>query len=134
MNVELMFEKASRLKLRFGTQKGNLTTEDLWDLPLTNKIGISLDDIAKSLNRILKENEDESFVVKTKTVNIIHKLKFEIVKHIISVKLDEVESAKSALKNKDQKEKILRIIASKEDESLKEESLENLKKMAEKLD
>ena len=31
-----MFQKASRLKLRFDSPKGLLSVEDLWDLPLTS--------------------------------------------------------------------------------------------------
>jgi len=57
-----MFEKASRSKLRFMSTKGLLTVEDLWDIPLTSKNGVSLDDIAKSLHKQIKESEETSFV------------------------------------------------------------------------
>lgn len=56
-----MFEKASRMKLRFNTQRGVLSVEDLWDLPL-----IQLDNIATALNKKLQESKTESFI-KTRT-------------------------------------------------------------------
>ena len=50
-----MFEKASRMKLRFNTQRGVLSVEDLWDLPL-----IQLDNIAIALNKKLQESKTEA--------------------------------------------------------------------------
>ena len=41
-----MFEKASRLKLRFKTQNGIIAVDDLWDLTLD-----SLNTLAKALNK-----------------------------------------------------------------------------------
>ena len=52
-----MFEKATRLKLRFETVRGYVTTEDLWDIPLSAVNGFCLDTIAKNLNKKLKELE-----------------------------------------------------------------------------
>lgn len=124
-----MFEQASRLKLRFDTDRGNVTTEDLWDLPLTSSSNISLDCIAKGLNKAVNQSEEESFVVKRSTTNTVLELKFDIVKHVISAKLDEIESNKKAGEKKDKREKILNILADKEDSSLKNMSAANLKKM-----
>lgn len=129
-----MFEKASRKKLRFETLKGNLTAEDLWDLPLlTRGNGLSLDNIAKGLNKQIKEADEDSFVVEKSTANTTLELKFDIVKYIIKVKLEEKEIRENLLAKKAQKEKILSIISKKEDESLENTSLEDLKKMAESL-
>lgn len=44
-----MFEKASRIKLRYSTNRGVLSVEDLWDLSLEQ-----LDPIAINLNKSLK--------------------------------------------------------------------------------
>lgn len=128
-----MFEKASRLKLRFSTPRGLVTTEDLWDMSLTSRAGMSLDDIAKSLNKALKESEEESFVVKkTEACNIIE-LSFDVVKYVIKTKLEEAETRQNAAIKKAQKEKILEIIAEKEDDSLKGKSIAALKKMIDEL-
>ena len=46
-----IFEQASRLKLRFPSPLGTLSTEDLWHLPLTSTTGkANLNDIGKALN------------------------------------------------------------------------------------
>ena len=134
-----MFEKAARLKLRFDSPKGQLTVEDLWDLPLTvgQLGGASLDNIAKALNRKIKETAEESFVIKdAKSVNFLNtytQLRFDIVKHIIDVRLAENDVAAAAHAKKIQKQKILGILAQKKDEQLQGASVEDLEKMLEAL-
>lgn len=128
-----MFEIAAMLKFRYPTNRGELATEDLWDMPLTRPDGFSLDDLAKSLNRQVKESDEESFVVEKSDINMILETKFSIVKHIIKVKLDEIREAEELCAKRGKKEKILNIIAKKEDESLESESLDDLKKMANEL-
>lgn len=128
-----MFEQASKMKLRFVTNRGSVTTEDLWDLPLTNSGGFSLDCVAKALNKAVNESEEESFVVKKSTANVLVKLKFDIVKHVIKVKLDEITVNKKAAETKAKKERILSILADKEDDALKNESPEELKKILDSL-
>jgi hypothetical protein len=88
-----MFEQAARLKVRYSTAKGQLTVEDLWDLPLTSTTGkANLNDIAKGLNRELKNADDEDFVNRATSTNTELALKFDIVKHIIAVRLAENEA------------------------------------------
>lgn len=86
-----MFEQATRLKLRFAVgTRVNLTVENLWDLPLTNVKGEDLDHIAIELQEKLSTNE-KSFVVqqsKNKETQL-NQLKFDIVKYIIDVRLEE---------------------------------------------
>ena len=90
-----MFEQASRLKLRFAVgTRVNLTVENLWDLPLTNVKGEDLDHIAIELQEKLSTNE-KSFVVqqsKNKETQL-NQLKFDIVKYIIDVRLEEQKVA-----------------------------------------
>lgn len=91
-----MFEKASRIKLRYSTNRGVLSVEDLWDLSLEQ-----LDPIAINLNKRLKESQTESFI-KTRTKDTTElELKFNIVKHIIDVKLQEQEERTVAAKKQD---------------------------------
>lgn len=129
-----MFEKASRLKLRFSTSIGMLSAEDLWDLPLSSRTGTAnLDDVARNLDADLKQGAGISFVTKTTAVNDLLKLKFDIVLHIISIKLAEADAAAQVRANKDKKQQLLGIIAQKENETLMGTSLDELKKMVESM-
>ena len=125
-----MFEKSSRAKLRFETSKGQLTVEDLWDLPLTGTAGkINLDDIAIALNKQLKSSDDVSFVNQDKKSDATIQLKFDVVKHIIEVRIAENDARSAARANEDQKQVILALIAKKQNENLESLSLEELQKM-----
>jgi len=129
-----MFQKASRLKLRFDSVKGLLAAEDLWDLPLTSATGkANLDDIAKAVNKELKTTQEESFVAKETKGNEILQLKLEILKTIISIKMAENEAAAKARENAEKKQQILALIQQKKGEQLAGASLEDLMKMAEAL-
>jgi len=128
-----LFEEASRLKLRFETKRGCISTEDLWDLPLSNDHGLSLDNLAKGLNRKLKEEGEESFVVPKSQESSILSLQFELVKHVIKVKIEERDAKEQALKKEAKKQKIREIIADKEEASLKNLSEDELRKMLDEL-
>jgi hypothetical protein len=128
-----MFEKASRLQLRFVTQLGNLSVEDLWNLPLTSKKTVSLDGIARMLNRVIKDLGEESFVSTKSSEDVVLNLKFDIVKHVIAIKLAENEASRNALEVKAKKEKIMAIMADKQDDELKSKSSDELKELLEAL-
>ncbi len=123
-----MFEQATRLKLRFETAKGALTVEDLWDLPLTSTSKPNLNDIAKGLSRYLRENE-EDFVGTASKADTAAQLKFSIVKHVIAVRLAENEAAHVAASRRETKNRIMTLIAEKQDENLRGKSLEELQAM-----
>ncbi len=123
------FEQASRLGLRFETSKGLISTEDLWNLPLQSRAGnVSLDGIAKALNKVLKD-DDVSFVAPKTTTNSVNQLRFDIVKHVIDSRLQEQDEAQKAQESKEKRQKIMEIIAEKEDNSLKSLSVDELKAM-----
>lgn len=128
-----MFEKASRMKLRFDTAVGAITVEDLWDLPLTSNRTTSLDDVARSLHQQIKDETEVSFVTTASTASAKLQLGFDIVKHIIDVRLAEREAETLRAQNREKKQKLLSLIAEKEDEGLKQSSVEELRAMAEAL-
>lgn len=123
-----IFEYAVRNKVRFPF-KGMISVEDLWDLSLTN-----LDSIYKTLNKQVKQSEEESLLTTKTNIDTELEVQIAIVKHIVSVKLAEQEVREKATAKKAQKQKIMSIIATKEDEALQNTSVEDLKKMLEELD
>ena len=121
-----MFLKASRLKLRFDSHKGQLTVEDLWDLPLTSATGKpNLNDIARDLHNKVKV-EIVSFV-EPSVKNDIDELRFEIVKQIITVRVAERDTAAKAQLVAEQKQQIMSLIKQKEVEQLGASSIDDLK-------
>lgn len=127
-----MFEKAIRLKLRFDTPRGCLSVEDLWDLPLSSTRGISLDAIAVELHHQLK-HDTVSFVDDGEKPDAKLQLSFDVVKHIIDVRKAENKTAADARAKAEQKQKILGILARKEDAELEGKSMEDLREMVNSL-
>lgn len=125
-----MFEKASRQKLRFDTSVGQITTEDLWALPLTSATGkTNLDDIARGLHKQLKNGDDVSFVDVAKKSDAVAQLKFDIVKYVIETRLAENEAKSQASAKADKKQRILQIVSEREDDALRSASVDDLKAM-----
>lgn len=129
----MSFEKATRIKLRFATVRGLISVEDLWDVPLTSTDGFCLDEIAKTVYRSLENNNEKSFVLQNNPISEVEELAFDIVKHVIKVRLEEQEARTNAAAVLTQKKKIISIIASKEDEELASKSIDDLKEMINEL-
>lgn len=127
MSYENLFEGAVRAKYRFPF-KGSITVEDLWDLSLQD-----LDRVFKALNAEAKQTQEESLLkIRDKNAEMLDR-KIEIVKHIVAVKQAEIQALKEAADKKAQKQRIMEIIAKKEDDALQNMSLEELQRMAENL-
>lgn len=127
MNI---FEQATRQALRFETSVGNITTEDLWSLPLTSDKKPSLDLVARAIHHQLKQSAEESFVLPSNnTQTAVLQLKLDVVKHIISVKMEENQQERVRAANKQQKEKLLRILADKQDAELLSKDVTELEEM-----
>jgi len=122
-----MFEKASRLKIRF-LHRGQSSVEDLWDLPLT-----ALDAIFKGLNAQQKAQKEESLLAIKSQADEVLALQIAIVKHVVEVRLAEQAERKSAADKAAQKQKLLGIIAEKQDAELKNMSLEELTNLVNEL-
>lgn len=131
MNI---FEQASIQKLRFSTNKGDLTTEQLWDLPLTSKSGFDLDTVAKSVNGELRGVAEESFVAtSTNPAKPSLELKMAILKHIIAARLAKNEELKVASQKAAERNKLLEILGQKEDQALAALTPEEIRKRLDEL-
>ncbi len=123
-----MFEYATRNKLRFSSARGDLTAEQLWDVPLRSRDDFNLNAVAQVANKALKAATEESFVETVRTATHVRlETTLEIVKHVIDVKLSEERAAQARAANKAEKEKLLSILAEKQDGKLSELSENELK-------
>lgn len=128
MTVENIFEYATRNKVRF-PYKGSVSVEDLWDLSVTE-----LDKVFKTLNSQRKQSQEESLLnTKSKEDEIVD-VQIAIVKHIVAVKLAEKEAREKAAENKAKKQKIMAIMAARDEKALENASDEDLQKMLAELD
>ena len=112
-------EKGLRQGLRFKITNGLVGIEDLYTMNVQ-----SLDKIAVSLNRELRGSED-SFLESNKDESL--KLRFDIVKHILDLKLAEAEAAKAAAANRERRQALLAALERKQSAKIDEMSEEELK-------
>lgn len=130
-----LFEIATRKAYRFASLKGELTVEQLWQLPLTSRGPVDLDVLAKGINKELKDTEEESFVT---TNSNPHRgelqVKLDILKHIIAVKQEEAVAATKRLVNAQERQKLQELLAKKNDQALEGLSAEEIQAKLDALD
>lgn len=135
-----IFEAASRKKLRFASPKGELTTEQLWDLPLlggavNRGLNTDLDTVARAVNLNLKAVSEDSFVtVSTNPMKATYELQLAVVKHIIAAKQAEAEKAKDRAAKAEKRRKLLDVLAMKEEQEIGAKSKEDILKELAELD
>ena len=129
-----IFEKASRAKLRFPTPRGNLSVEQLWELPL-DKGEVNLYNLAQDLLTQVADKPAEklSFFSKAVEVDETVELKFEIIKHIVTVRVAEAEANQNEAIKRSQRAELDALIAAKKAEAKQSLSLEELEAMRAKL-
>lgn len=119
-----MYKEALQKKLRFKTNKGMITTEDLFDLSLQN-----LNTLAIMLDKKISEAPKKSFIEELPAEENDDELRFSIVKDVINIKLkarkDNIDKAQIDARNK----RILEILAKRNDEELEKKSTEELRAM-----
>ena len=109
-----LFEVASRQKLRFMTNKGLVTVEDLWDLPLS-----VVDATAQNVKAQLDEVQGESFLRNRKEVdkNTENALRLEVLKYIINVRQDEDEIKVIAREKAARRRQLIDLLAQRDAEA-----------------
>ena len=124
-----IFKQATKLKLRFSSVRGDLTVEDLWDLPLTSKSNLSLDGVGKPIQKALRESDEDSLVaVPTTSKNELNSLRLAVIKEIISVKQEEnlIKQNQAAIES--QKALLKQALASKKIDEINGLSVEEIEK------
>lgn len=123
-----IFEIASRQKLRFPSDVGDLTVEDLWDLPLstTSTRKASLEKVGNAL--LLRQKEFAETTILTSTRPSPEKtlvdLSVEVIRHIVQVREAENRAKTEAASKKAEADRLDQLIAERE---ISEASLDDLK-------
>lgn len=134
MSVNI-FEFATKNKLRFASSRGLLTVEQLWDVPLRSGDDFNLNAIAKVASKAWKDLTEESFVETAKTPEHTRReTALELVKYVIEAKLGEEAAAKKRADNRVEREKLLQILAEKQEGKLSALSEKELQRRITALD
>ena len=122
-----IYKYAAQNGLRFPSDRGELTAEDLFDLPLSARIGFDLDNVAKAVNNELKACGEESFV--STAINPKKKpleVALDIVKDVIATKQAQNADALARQHKSEERRKILDALSAKKDQALTAASIEDL--------
>lgn len=121
-----MYKKASQQGLRIVTPKGLLSAEQLWHL--------GFEDLASSIKKVkkvLKKTDDDelAFLESNTPVDTENQLRFDILKDVYLTKRKEKDELRDAAETKAHNQKIISLIAEKQEEGLKSKSVEELEKL-----
>ena len=128
MNNNELFITATRRKLRFHTDKGNATVEDLWDLDRR-----ALDTIHKNLKAQQRRADEESLLDTKSDKEKVLETKIAVVKAIFDIKTAEITAAETAAAAATKRAKIDEILAAREAQELENMTTEELQKMRDSL-
>lgn len=127
-----MFEIASQYKFRY-PWKGMITTEDLWDLNMNQ-----LDSVYQALSKEMNSLQDGDSLLYTTSADVFNKkqdltTKIELVKYIFNCKQQAAELNRMAAERSAKKQRIMDILAQKQENALQNMSEDDLKKMLDEL-
>lgn len=128
--TENIFEQATRQNLRFDSPvHANLTTEQLWTLPLQTARAnqTDLDGIGKLLLKALREQAEDSLITPANNaVRTTLELKLAVVKHIIEVRQAEAADKVAAASRDAEKARLKEILETKRADALGQLSVEEI--------
>jgi len=130
--MDKLFETATRRAYRFDTDKGQLTVEQLWSLPVESCGRVNLTDMAIELYRQLPTNTGLDWL----NVSAGNETKIEIVKHKLAIIQHIVETRRAeAIANEEayRKEQLLFRLeaeqARRKEQNLMDKSDEEIEKL-----
>lgn len=116
MNI---YQQAALKKIRFESVRGQITVEQLFDLPLVSRSGLDLDSVAKTVNSTLKAMAEESFVQTAATPGRTDaELRLELVKDVIAYRMAENRKRLEAAQRNTEREKLLSALERRQEEEL----------------
>ncbi len=114
-----IFELASRKQLRFISNKGTISTEDLWNMPLTSKNGFDLDTIGAQVLADLDDLKSRSLVNTAPHPRAPElDLKLALLKHVIAFKQEANAAALAKAKKTEERNKLIDLLGKKQDAAL----------------
>lgn len=122
-----MYKKALMMGLRFPTNRGVLSTEQLYQLSNADLVAS-----IRATKKLLKKDESDdelSFLDSSKTPDVENNLRFEILKDVYMTKKAIAEEIAVAADKKAITQKIVNRMAELEDKEFEKLSLEELKAM-----
>ena len=128
----MLYKKAAQVKLRIQTCKGLLSVEDVWGLSLAN-LDSSIRSLAPLVKKYQTDNSDLDFLssnsnTKSEETSLLE-LSFEILKDVYLTKKEEADARAKAKETKEFNQRIMGLIAEKQENSLKDKSIEELMAM-----
>lgn len=131
-----IYKKALLNRVRFSTNVGLLTLEEVMDLPLTSKSGLSVDSLAVDLvNKLKNENKEIVSLVNEDKEDIeryVDELKLEVLKDIIEYKKALIEEKRKAQAENSEKRRIMEALARKKEDKYNDMSIEELEELSKK--
>lgn len=131
-----IYKEALLNKVRFSTNVGLLTLEEVMDLPLTSKSGLSVDSLAVDLvNKLKNENKEIVSLVNEDKEDIeryVDELKLEVLKDIIEYKKVLIEEKRKAQAENSEKRRIMEALARKKEDKYNDMSIEELEELSKK--
>ena len=125
-----LFKLAARRKTRFPSDRGSLTAEQLYDLPLT-----ALDTIARGINADLRSLTEDSFIdVKPDPRRGQQQDALDLVKEVIADKQADAAKAARRQEKAELRRTLTDALARKQDEALSKASVASLQKQLAALD
>lgn len=129
MENKNLFAIATAKKFRFESNRGVLSVEDLWDVPMTE-----LDVIYRRLNKQLRDVQEESLLENTRRGITDLEMKVELVKSIFAAQQEQSEDAKNRAERRAKKQHLMNLLAEKQGEELKGLDAKRLQKMIAELE
>lgn len=131
-----IYKEALLNRVRFSTNVGLLTPEEVMDLPLTSKSGLSVDSLAVDLvNKLKNENKEIVSLVNEDKEDIeryVDELKLEVLKDIIEYKKALIEEKRKAQAENSEKRRIMEALARKKEDKYNDMSIEELEELSKK--